>query len=59
MVRAPITPSPGRGGGNKPETRPGAEPSERGGATPSLPALAGTPATHGGEEVRFISQPHH
>jgi len=59
MVRVSITPSPGRGGGNKPETRPGVEPSGRGDATSNLPALAGTSATHGGEEVRFISQPHH
>jgi hypothetical protein len=60
MVGVPITPSPRRGGGNKPETRPGVEPFlGKGDATPSLPALAGTSATHGGEEVRFISQPHH
>jgi hypothetical protein len=30
MVGVPITPSPGRGRGNKPETRPGVEPSGRG-----------------------------
>jgi hypothetical protein len=52
MVGVPITPSPGRGRGNKPEVRPGVEPSGRGGATPNLPALAGTPALQGGEEVR-------
>jgi hypothetical protein len=60
MVRVSITPSPGRGGGSGSETRPGVEPFlGKGDATPNLPALAGTPATHSGEKVRFISQPHH
>jgi putative transposase len=47
-----ITPSPGRGRGNGPETRPGVEPSGRGDVAPNLPALAGTLAIQGGEEVR-------
>jgi putative transposase len=47
-----ITPSPGRGRGNGPETRPGIEPSVRGDVIPNLPALTGTLAIHGGEEVR-------
>jgi putative transposase len=46
-----ITPSPGRGRGNGPETRPGIEPSGRGDVIPNLPALTGTPALQGGEEV--------
>jgi len=37
-----ITPSPARGRGNRPETRPGAEPPARGHIAPNLPALAGT-----------------
>jgi len=37
-----ITPSPERGRGNGPETRPGAEPLNRGDVAPNLPALAGT-----------------
>jgi putative transposase len=52
MVGVPITPSPAWGRGNGPETRPGVEPSGRGDVTPNLPALAGTPALQGGEEVR-------
>ena len=52
MVGVPIAPSPGRGRGNGPEARPGVEPSGRGGVAPNLPALAGTPALQGGEEVR-------
>ena len=46
-----ITPSPAWDRGNGPETRPGIEPSERGDVIPNLPALAGTLAIHGGEEV--------
>jgi len=37
-----ITPSPARGRGNGPETRPGIESSLRGDVIPNLPALAGT-----------------
>jgi putative transposase len=51
MVGVPIAPSPGRGRGNGPEARPGVEPSRRGDVVPNLPALAGTPALQGGEEV--------
>jgi len=39
-----ITPSPERGRGNGPETRPGIEPPRGGDVIPNLPALAGTPA---------------
>jgi Fe-S-cluster containining protein len=53
-VGVPIAPSPGRGRGNGPETRPGVEPSGRGDVTPNLPALAGAPALQGGEEVRHL-----
>jgi putative transposase len=52
MVGVPIAPSPGRGRGNGPEARPGVEPSRRGDVIPNLPAIAGTPALKGGEEVR-------
>jgi hypothetical protein len=52
MVGVPIAPSPVWGRGNGPEARPGVEPSGRGGVAPNLPALAGTPALQGGEEVR-------
>jgi hypothetical protein len=51
MVRAFITPSPERDRGNGPETRPGIK-SQTGDVIPNLPALAGTLAIHGGEEVR-------
>jgi hypothetical protein len=47
-----ITPSPERDRGNGPETRPGIKPSGRGDVIPNLPALAGTLALQGGEEVR-------
>jgi hypothetical protein len=47
-----ITPSPDWDRGNGLETQPGIEPSGRGDVTPNLPALAGTPALQGGEEVR-------
>jgi len=47
-----ITPSPARGRGNGPETRPGAKPPKRGNVAPNLPALTGTLALQGGEEVR-------
>jgi hypothetical protein len=47
-----ITPSPVWDRGNGPETRPGIEPSGRGDVIPNLPALAGTLALQGGEEVR-------
>jgi hypothetical protein len=46
-----ITPSPDWDRGNGLETRPGVEPSGRGDVAPNLPALAGTPAIQGGEEV--------
>ena len=49
-----ITPSPVWDRGNGPETRPGIEPSGRGDVVPNLPALAGTLALQGGEEVRYI-----
>jgi len=49
-----ITPSPERDRGNGPETRPGIEPSGRGDVIPNLPALAGTSALQGGEEVSPI-----
>jgi len=52
-----ITPSP-MDRGNRLETRPGIEPSGRGNVIPNLPALAGTPALKGGEEVRDREQPH-
>jgi len=55
IVGVPIAPSPGRGRGNGPETRPGVEPSGRGDVTPNLPALAGAPALQGGEEVRSVN----
>jgi hypothetical protein len=51
MVGVPIAPSPAWGRGNGSETRPGVEPSGRGGVAPNLPALAETPALQGGEEV--------
>jgi len=47
-----ITPSPDWDRGNGSETRPGIEPSGRGDVVPNLPALAGTLALQGGEEVR-------
>ena len=47
-----ITPSPERGRGNASETGRGAEPPKRGRVAPNLPALAGTLALQGGEEVR-------
>jgi hypothetical protein len=46
----PIAPSPAWGRGNGPETRSGVEP-PKGDVAPNLPALAGTPALQGGEEV--------
>ena len=46
-IGARITPSPERGRGNGPETRPRAKPSERGDVAPNLPALAGTLAPSG------------
>jgi hypothetical protein len=55
MVGVPIAPSPGRGRGNGPETRPGVESPKRGDVAPNLPALAGTPALQGGEEVRPVA----
>jgi hypothetical protein len=54
MVGVPIAPSPAWGRGNGPETRPGVEP-PKGDVAPNLPALAGTLAIHGGEEVRWCS----
>jgi len=50
-----IAPSPERDRGNGLETRPGIEPSGRGDVIPNLPALAGTLALQGGEEVRVLS----
>jgi hypothetical protein len=47
-----ITPSPDWDRGNGLETQPGIEPSGRGDVVPNLPALAGTLALQGGEEVR-------
>jgi putative transposase len=47
-----ITPSPAWDRGNGLETRPGIEPPRRN-VIPNLPALAGTLAIHGGEEVRY------
>jgi hypothetical protein len=47
-----ITPSPERDRDNGPETRPGIKSPKRGDVIPNLPALAGTLAIHGGEEVR-------
>jgi putative transposase len=52
MVGVPIAPSPGRGRGNGPETRPGVEPSGRGDVAPNLPALKCGGSREGGEEVR-------
>ena len=52
-----INPSPKRDRGNGLETRPGIEPSRRGDVTPNLPALTGTLAIQGGEEVSLTS--HH
>jgi hypothetical protein len=53
MINNPcITPSPERDRGNGPETRPGIEPSKRGNVIPNLPAITGTLALQGGEEVR-------
>jgi hypothetical protein len=49
--RVSIAPSPAWGRGNGPKTRPGIEPSGRGDVVPNLPALAGTLAIHGREEV--------
>ncbi|MCC6029844.1 MAG: hypothetical protein LM591_06870 [Candidatus Korarchaeum sp.] len=49
-----ITPNPERDRGNGPETRPGIEPSGRGDVIPNLPALTGTLALQGGEEVREV-----
>jgi len=54
IVGVPITPSPVWGRGKGPETRPGVEPSGRGDVTPNLPALAGTLAILGGEEVSTL-----
>ena len=56
IVGVPIAPSPAWDKGNGPETRPGVEPSGRGDVTPNLPALAGTPALQGGEEVREVAR---
>jgi len=50
-----ITPSPERGRGNGPKTRPEAKPPKRGDVAPNLPALTGTLALQGGEEVRNSS----
>ena len=49
-----ITPSPTWDRGNGPETRPGIESPKQGDVIPNLPALAGTLAIHGGEEVRGV-----
>jgi hypothetical protein len=50
MINDPrITPSPDWDRGNGPETQPGIEP--KGNVIPNLPALAGTLALQGGEEV--------
>jgi hypothetical protein len=46
-----ITPSPERGRGNGPETRPGIKPTGRGNVISNLPAIARTLALQGGEEV--------
>jgi hypothetical protein len=46
-----ITPSPDWDRGNGLETQPGIELSGRGDVVPNLPALAGTLALQGGEEV--------
>jgi putative transposase len=46
-----ITPSPERDRGNGLKTQPEIEPSRRGDVIPNLPALAGTLALRGGEEV--------
>jgi hypothetical protein len=51
MVGVPITPSPGRGRGNGPETRPGIEPSRRGDVIPNLPALAARHSWRGGGQM--------
>jgi hypothetical protein len=50
MVRVSITPSPGRGGVMG--RRPGVESTKRGDVVPNPPAIAGTLAIHGGEEIR-------
>ena len=50
-----ITPSPTWDKGNGPETRPGIEPSEAGDVIPN-PALAGTLALYGEEEVRLLEE---
>ena len=50
-----ITPSSERDRGNGLETQPGIEPSRRGDVIPNLPALAGTLALQGGEEVSLIA----
>jgi hypothetical protein len=47
-----ITPSPTWDRGNGLETQPRAKPPREEGCSPNLPALAGTPALQGGEEVR-------
>jgi len=47
-----IIPSPVWDRGNGLETQPRIKPSERGDVIPNLPAIARTPAIHGGEEVR-------
>jgi hypothetical protein len=55
MINDPrITPSPERDRGNGLETQPGIKPSRRGDVIPNLPALAGTLALQGGEEVRHV-----
>jgi hypothetical protein len=50
-----ITSSPAWGRGNGLETQSGIKLSERGDVIPNLPAIARTPAIHGGEEVGYIS----
>jgi hypothetical protein len=40
ILIAPITPSPERGRGNGPETRPRAKPPKEGGCSPNLPTLS-------------------
>jgi IS605 OrfB family transposase len=48
ILMAPITPSPGRGRGNGPETRPRAKPSKKRGCSPNLPTLS----REGGQSFR-------
>jgi putative transposase len=49
ILMAPITPSPERGRGNGPETRPPAEPPKEGGCSPNLPTLSREEVvSHGG-----------